>query len=180
MRYSISKIGQINQFFIIIKFSTVKERGNDLRHGDSGSSITQFIILVRLSPRFTVEAADALLIPLAPPSPPSPTPTLSSSYYRSATSGSLSLGMQENPIVIEENHKDILVCAWCSQVGHIRDDCDTLIRVPSPCETCIWQRKTVCDHYLITPAWTRRQQQAIAQRGWKPRLPWVIRRTSSQ
>ena len=62
------------------------------------------------SPRFTAAASDALLTPLAP-SPPSPTPTSSSSSYRSATSRSLLLGTQENPIVIEENHKDILVCA---------------------------------------------------------------------
>ena len=46
------------------------------------------------SPRFTATASDALLTPLAPPSPPSPTATSSSSSYRSATSGSLSLGMQ--------------------------------------------------------------------------------------
>ena len=64
------------------------------------------------SPRFTVEAADALLISLAPPSPPSLTPTSSSSSYRSVISGSLLLGTprKKTPLSLRKTTR----ISWCA------------------------------------------------------------------
>ena len=115
------------------------------------------------SPTFTIEAADATHIPLAPSSPTSPTTSPSTSESsRSTNDRIIHIGTQEHPIVIEEFED--WRCTRCHQRGHDYEDCDTPIRVSPPCLTCRWTRQQTCDHYLITPAWTRRQQQIIAQR----------------
>ena len=122
------------------------------------------IPLRNASPTLSIEAADATRIPLAPSAPPSPmTSPPSSESNRSVNDRIIYIGTQEHPIVIEEFED--WRCTRCNQRGHDYEDCDTPIRVSPPCPICRWTRQQTCDHYLITPAWTRRQQQIIAQRG---------------
>jgi hypothetical protein len=110
------------------------------------------------SPTIAPETVDALLIPLPPPSPPA------SSSPSNESAESLSLGTQTHPIIIEDED-DEFNCTRCNQWGHRRVDCDTPIRRPSPCEVCAWTRQATCNHYTPTPAWIRRQQLNIANRG---------------
>ena len=127
-------------------------------------SPTSSLSLRNASPTLSIEAADATRVPLAPSIPPSPTtspPTSESN--RSTNDRIIHIGTQEHPIVIEEFED--WRCTRCNQQGHDYEDCDTPILISPPCATCAWTRQRTCDHYLITPAWTRRQQQIIAQRG---------------
>ena len=135
----------------------------------SYDSSTSSLPLRRTSLTFTTEVADATLTPLALPTPPSPTtspPTSESN--RSVNDRTIQTGTQQHPIIIEDFED--WRCTRCNQRGHDYEDCDTPILVSPPCPTCIWTRQRTCDHYLITPVWTRQQQQIIAQREWKPRL----------
>jgi hypothetical protein len=104
----------------------------------------------------TADSVNALLIPYPPVSP---TTTNSSSSYHSAVEP---LGTRSNPIVIEEDDEE--VCARCNQRGHLMEDCDTPLRSFAICPTCVWSKREICDHYDASPAWIKRQQEAIAQR----------------
>ena len=130
----------------------------------SYDSSTSPLPLRNASPTFTAETADALHIPLAPPTPPPPiaSPPTSESN-RSVNDRTIQTGTQEHPIVIEDFED--WRCTQCNQQGHDYEDCDTPILVSPPCATCAWTHQQTCDHYLITPAWTRQQQQIIARRG---------------
>src|SRR5712664_547598 len=110
------------------------------------------------SPFITPDDANALLHPLPPPSPI----TASSSPNRSPNSSSSSLGIQENPIIIEDD--DDFDCTRCYQNGHRREQCDTPLRPATPCPVCTWTRQQTCDHYWVTPAWIRQQQRIIERR----------------
>jgi hypothetical protein len=76
------------------------------------------------------------------------------------------LGTFHNPIEIkeEEEEEEIKRCERCGQVGHEREDCNTFMRSFTTCDICAWTRQLECDHYDITPAWTKTQQENIEQR----------------
>ena len=99
---------------------------------------------------------------------PSPSPTAESildsilNTYPSHVQESS--GTPENPIIIEDSDHPSTTCTRCGRQGHIYEDCDTQIQLPGPCPTCAWTRQTICNHYLITPAWARRQQQRLDAR----------------
>ena len=160
------------------------DTGSSASLSNSARSMREIRILdmeapVPASPIFSPETSDALLTPLAPPAPPSLTTSSppTSESYRTVNDRTIQTGTQEHPIVIEELEEDWR-CTWCNQHEHDYEDCNTLIQVPSPCATCAWKRQQICNHYLITPAWTCRQQEIITRQGWKTRLPWVTQETS--
>jgi hypothetical protein len=80
------------------------------------------------------------------------------------------LGTVHNPIEIKEEvgrEEEIKRCERCGQTGHEREDCNTPMRSFTTCEICDWTRQPECNHYDITPAWVKAQQENIERRGMK-------------
>ena len=64
----------------------------------------------------------------------------------------------------EDEDDDQSVCPRCHQVGHEHDDCDTPMRTFETCPVCQWTKQEICDHYDVTPAWTKRVQTNLDKR----------------
>ena len=93
----------------------------------------------------------------------------------SGTTNNEELGTKENPMIIvdgeegtadvEKKQSDRAICSRCNQLGHLQEDCDTLMRtLTTHCDACNWTKQDECDHYDVSPAWIRRQQLQIEQR----------------
>jgi hypothetical protein len=78
------------------------------------------------------------------------------------------LGTFHNPIEIKEEvgrEEETKRCERCGQTGHIREDCDTPIRSFTICEICKWKKQKECNHYDISPAWTKRMNAGLEEKG---------------